>query len=820
MTRLAIAVFVLLIGATFAAFFAAQRVKGEPPVAQVIGLERHFSPNGDDRKDVNRFRVRLREQGEVSIDVVDDDGDAVRRLADGATVGPDRPLRVAWDGRTDAGRTAPDGAYRVRVTLRREGRSVVPPRTMYVDTEPPRPRVREILPERIVGPAPGTMTFRLGAVSRRVPARVRIFRTDGGEPIEVASLRAPAGSRAVDWNGLVDGRPAPPGTYLVQVTTRDVAGNTGSTPVDVPPQPGEARGEQGFTVRAIAAQMPMRPVTAGDRLTVNVDSRRRPYRWRLRRAGRTNPALERRQRAGEPIRFKAPAGDSGLYLLELQAGAARTSVPVLVQSTERARMLVVVPSVTWSGTADVDEDFDGVPDTLDDARQITWPRVLPGGLPADLTERVAPLLVFLDRAGIRYDLTSDLDLMLTENPRASDRQGVLLAGSQRWITRTYARRLRRYVLDGGRVASFGIESLRRGLTVLRNDDRTAGRLVRPTQPSDQDPFGTRFEPPRRTPEPVTLSLIGGDPEFGLLVGLRRRAGRLPRARGVRAARGGPRRRARGARRRDGARGGGARRARGAAAAGAARARRYADRRRTDDAGRAARVVAAARRPPGRPDHAERRRPAARLGAAHPNGALGNVQALGAEAAALDPERLDALPQRPVAFVRRLRLGAEAQRGARGRQRVPVARPPGLRGRGVGVPQLGIGMVGDQRSRERVLLGREDHHDARMAGEPQAPGLDRCQAVADRGGEPRGGTVGHSRGVDRDDPGRGQQVLGALAQRELLELGREQQHAQRPAGALDTLRERGESEHAAAAPRHMAPGAPAVGAAGVGHGPVP
>ncbi len=326
LTRLAIAVFVLLIGATFAAFFAAQRVKGEPPVAQVIGLDRHFSPNGDDRKDINRFRVRLREQGEVSIDVVDDDGDAVRRLADGDSVGPGRPLRLTWDGRTDAGRLVPDGPYRVRVTLRREARSVVPPRTMFVDTEPPRPRVREILPEQIVGPAPGTMTFRLGAVSRRVAARVRIFRTDGGDPVEVASLRVPVGSRAVDWNGLVDGRPAPPGTYLVQVTTRDVAGNRGSTPVDVPPQPGEARGKQGFTVRAIAAQMPMRPVTAGERLTVNVDSRRRPYRWSLRRAGRTNPVLQRRQRAGDPTRFRAPEGDSGLYLLELEAGAARTSV--------------------------------------------------------------------------------------------------------------------------------------------------------------------------------------------------------------------------------------------------------------------------------------------------------------------------------------------------------------------------------------------------------------------------------------------------------------------------------------------------------------
>ena len=95
---------------------------------------------------------------------------------------------------------------------------------------------------------------------------------------------------------------------------------------------------------------------------------------------------------------------------------------------------------------------------------------------------------------------------------------MLLAGSERWISRSYARRLRRYVSEGGRLASFGIESMRRGVTLLHNDERTAGRLVRPTQPAVQDPFGTRFEDVRRTREPVTLTLIGGDAAYPLLLG--------------------------------------------------------------------------------------------------------------------------------------------------------------------------------------------------------------------------------------------------------------------------------------------------------------
>ena len=74
------------------------------------------------------------------------------------------------------------------------------------------------------------------------------------------------------------------------------------------------------------------------------------------------------------------------------------------------------------------------------------------------------------------------------------------------------------MLDGGRLASFGVESLRRGVTIQRNRDKTAGRLVRPTQPSIQDPFGTRFEDVRSTATAPVLSLIEGDAAYGLLVG--------------------------------------------------------------------------------------------------------------------------------------------------------------------------------------------------------------------------------------------------------------------------------------------------------------
>jgi len=177
----------------------------------------------------------------------------------------------------------------------------------------------------------------------------------------------------------------------------------------------------------------------------------------------------------------------------------------------------VTPTLSWLGVDKVDDGGDGLPDTLEAGGPVKWPRVL-GGLPPGFADRTAPLLVFLDRARIRYDLTSDLALARSRDPRATDREGVVLAGALRWVPRGLARRLRRYVEDGGRLASFGTESLRRGVRV--GDDR----LTRPTQPTPTDPFGARLEPvarPRtgedgRTPVPLTA--LAEDAALGLLTG--------------------------------------------------------------------------------------------------------------------------------------------------------------------------------------------------------------------------------------------------------------------------------------------------------------
>jgi len=493
MSVLARVVFLALVVATFSAFFVAQRLKGTPAVVRVGELTQYFSPNGDGRRDANRISVRVTDADDLTLSIIEADGDEVRRLLTAVPVEPYRVVRATWDGRTDTGARAPDGLYRVRVRMRESGRSVDVQRAIRLDTTPPRPRILGVEPA-VVGPVPGEIAFTVRGTSRRAPTRFRVVRTDGARPVEIARFSRRPGRRRVRF----DAWPADtqPGTYVVVAEVTDRAGNVGTAPAELPPQPGTVPGKPGVTVRALAVSPPLGPVRARARARFLVDARRQPYAWSVRRVGQSRIVARGRERRGEPrLALRAPGGPSGVYLLQVRAGAATTRVPFLVQSPRRAPILVVAPAITWLGTDEVDDDRDGLPDSLTTGGPVAYPRVFArgDGLPAGFAEEVAPLLSFLDRARLRYDVTTDLALAApgTTDPRPTDREGVLLPGTLRWVPGGLARRLRRYVDGGGRVAHFGAQTLRRGVTVSRR------RLLRPTQPTAVDPFGTRLTAPRR-----------------------------------------------------------------------------------------------------------------------------------------------------------------------------------------------------------------------------------------------------------------------------------------------------------------------------------
>jgi FlgD Ig-like domain len=515
LTRPAVAVFLVLVVATFGAFFAAQRLKGATPIVELRGAKAPFSPDGDHVDDTKRFGIAVRSADVVTVDIVDSAGNEVRRLAENLRIEPSRPRWVRWDGRTDEGRIARDGFYQVRVTLTRTGRSVVVPARLRIDTRPPRPYVRSVAPGPVVAPGTSDITVQVARVSRRAATTVVAWRTDLPEPERVARGAIRPGLHVWHWDGRIGGgAPAPAGTYLFQPIVTDQAGNRGATPARVTPGDRVTLGHPGLTIRALAVEPPVGPVTAGQKVTMSVVQHGQ-YSWQLRRVGRARPALRGRH-SGPKLTFKAPSGPSGLYLLQVQSGTEHIRVPILVQAATKAKVLVVVPMLTWLGQAKVDDNGDGLADTLDTGGAVAWPRPL-YGLPAGLTDDLAPLLVFLDRAHVAYDLTSDLALAIDgRGPRATDRPGVLLAGSERWIPPAFARQLRRYVTDGGRLATIATDSLRRGVTLVARDNGADGLLVRPTQPIDRDPFGARLRKLGPLPPGTELKPIAGSATAPLL----------------------------------------------------------------------------------------------------------------------------------------------------------------------------------------------------------------------------------------------------------------------------------------------------------------
>jgi flagellar hook assembly protein FlgD len=491
--------FLALVVATFGAFFVTQRLKRTPPPVNSVSATRLFSPNQDGRGD-ERARVgfTIKKDDDVTVDVIDADGDRVRRIADDRGLRAYRRLSLQWDGRTDGGRRVPDGTYRYRVALRREGRTVTLPYSVVKDTTPPRPRVLSIGPTASTVPAPELFPNRRGEPMRVrlfVPGRdasVQVYRTDGERAERVLERGVPSGDTVWTWNGTgEDGTKLPSGTYVVVARSKDKAGNLGTSPSPLPPNPAYGRrlgGKGGVQIMSLAAGPPSGPIEATQDAEFLVVAAGRRYTWEVRRVGEPDP---RSNGGGTRTRvvLKAPGGKSGLYLFEVRTANRAVQVPFAVQSVRNERVLVVLPVTTWQGSNKVDDDGDGWPDTLVDGLPIRTARAYAGGqLPVGVAEHVGPLLAAIDRAGLRYDLTTDVALARGQGPKLEGHTGVVLAGDTRWLDVDLQRSLRAWVRDGGRLLQTGTDSLRRGATVTRT------RIEGPTQATPRDLFGARLAP--------------------------------------------------------------------------------------------------------------------------------------------------------------------------------------------------------------------------------------------------------------------------------------------------------------------------------------
>ncbi|MBA3328077.1 MAG: hypothetical protein H0T43_07230 [Solirubrobacterales bacterium] len=503
--------FAVLVCATFGAFFVAQELKSTPPVVQDLKVFPFFSPNQDGRFDRARVSFVLKRSDDVTATAVDRAGDDVRELADSRAHAAGRRLELRWDGTDERGREVPDGTYRIRVNLRRQGRSVQLPRNIVKDTRPPRPRVSSIGPDADKVPRPELLPRTDGRPARvtvQAPGRRRevlVFRTDVRPARQVfdAPVRLDDDQTQWTWDGTVDGRRVAAGTYLVAARSRDRAGNIG-TSVALPPRPqfGETLpGRGGITVRYLTAQPSANPVGAGEQTAVAVDSVDANFSWTVRRVGEQQIRSRGRGTKSRVVRFRAPGGRSGLYLFEVRTRTRKVAAPLVVQSQQERDVLVVLPATTWQGRNPVDDDGDGRPDTLDAGLDVRLGRpYVKDGLPDQVPEHEALLLAHLDREGRRYDITTDVALARGAGPRLRGHRGVVLAGDTRWLDGGLARSLRRWVRGGGRLLSVGTGSLRRTAELT-----PGGRAIDPTLPTVRDLFGARLAPVER--EAVVLTNV-------------------------------------------------------------------------------------------------------------------------------------------------------------------------------------------------------------------------------------------------------------------------------------------------------------------------
>jgi hypothetical protein len=501
-------VFALLVCATFGAFFAAQELKSTPPLVQDVTRQSpYFSPNRDGRFDRARISFRLKRTDEVSATVINADGDPVRRLVDGRRLRAKQRMRLVWDGTDARGRAAPDGTYRIRVNLRRQGRAIVIPRNINKDTTPPKVLVTSIGPvDKPGAELLPTDSGEPARVSFQAPGRRReivVYRTDVRPLKPVFDKPVELGDDATswEWDGTVGGRRVAAGTYLVVVSARDRAGNIGNS-VALPPRFEYGRplpGRGGITVRYLRARAPAAPVFAGEDALVAVESAGARFSWTVRRVG--SSAIRKRGSGtrSRRVRFLAPGGKSGLYLFEVHTRNRRTATPIAVQSQQAQDVLVVLPVTTWQGRNPVDDDGDGRPNTLNAglATRVLGRPYVKDGLPAQIKRHEALLLSQLDREGRRYDITTDVALARGDGPKLDGHRGVIIPGDARWLDGRAARALRTFVRAGGTVFSAGIGSLRRSATLT-----PGGRAITPTLPTQRDLFGARLRSVAR--EPVTL----------------------------------------------------------------------------------------------------------------------------------------------------------------------------------------------------------------------------------------------------------------------------------------------------------------------------
>ena len=300
-----------LLGATAAAFAVTERLKLERSPITGTRVDRLFSPVCECLRDAATISFVLRQRGEITVDVLDSEGDVVRTLVRDRDE-PRGRVTYSWDGRDEAGRIVEEGRYRPRVRIREHGRTIVLPNPIRVDTTPPRIRFTDVFP-RVFSPDGDGNSDRVTATYEVDEIARAMLLVDGRR--RVLGRFRPRGGR-LTWFGQVNGRPVRPGVYELRLRAFDRAGNRSRRTRAMP-----------VRVRYVELRRDRIVVVAGHRFGVRVDTDASVYRWLF--AGRRGEGRK------ELLVLRAP-DTPGKYAVYVAVG----------RFADRAEVLVTEPDVS------------------------------------------------------------------------------------------------------------------------------------------------------------------------------------------------------------------------------------------------------------------------------------------------------------------------------------------------------------------------------------------------------------------------------------------------------------------------------------------
>jgi len=252
-----------LLAATAAAFAVTERLKLERSPITGTRVDRVFSPVCECARNVAVISFVLRRRANVTVELLDGDGDRVRRLVSRRDEQRGR-VSYTWDGRNDLEQIVEDGVYRPRVLLREHGRTIVLPNPIRVDTKAPRIRLNRVFPQVFSPDGDGRRDRLVARYEIDDPAHAMML-VDGRRRV-LSKFRSTEGQLV--WFGRINGRTVRPGTYEIRLRAFDRAGNRSSTRRVVP-----------VVVRFVELARERIEVVAGRRFSVGVSTDATSYRW-------------------------------------------------------------------------------------------------------------------------------------------------------------------------------------------------------------------------------------------------------------------------------------------------------------------------------------------------------------------------------------------------------------------------------------------------------------------------------------------------------------------------------------------------------------